>query len=70
MQFGEILVARGLVSVANMATAQERHRRDGGRLPDMLVRMRLLTEAALVEAQEHVVATAPVQPRSPGGRRA
>ena len=64
MHFGEILVARGLVSVANMAKAQERHRQAGGRLPDILVEMRLLSPPALMAAQEQVVATAPLQPRS------
>ncbi len=64
MQIGEILVAQGLVSVADMATAHERHRRAGGRLSDVLVEMRLLSQAALLEAQEQVSATAPLQPRS------
>ncbi len=64
MQIGEILVARGLISVADMAIAHDRHRRAGGRLSDVLIDMRLLSKAALLDAQAQVSATAPLQPRS------
>ena len=64
MQFGELLVARGLVSAKNMATAHARHRRAGGRLSDVLMEMRLITQDVLVSVQENVAATAPPQPRS------
>ena len=64
MQFGEILVARGLVSAADMANAHERHRRAGGRLSDILIDMRLLSPDTLLAAQHHATATAPAQPRS------
>ena len=64
MHFGEILVARGLVSVADMGAAHERHRRAGGRLSDVLTAMSLLSHADLLDAQEQVTATAPLQPRS------
>ncbi len=64
MQLGEMLVASGLVSVADMAAAHERQRRTGVRATDVLLEMRLVTRDQLADAQERVAATAPVQPRS------
>ncbi len=64
MHFGEILVARGLVSVADMAAAHARHRTASTRLSDVLIDMRLLSPADLLDAQIQATTTAPMQPRT------
>ncbi len=64
MHLGHMLVARGDVSVADMAAAHDRQRRGGGRLTDVLTGMRLLSADRLSAAMAAVTAVAPAQPRS------
>ncbi len=63
MQLGEILIARGLVSAANMHAATERQRRAGGRLADILVDMRLLSQTQLTTVLKSIENATPPMPR-------
>ncbi len=59
MQLGEILVARGLVSGVNMNAVNERQRRGGGKLGDLLVEMRLLSQSQLTEVLSSIESVTP-----------
>lgn len=48
MKLGEILISQGLVSRADVDTALERQKTDGGRLGSILVAMRVLTVQQLL----------------------
>jgi hypothetical protein len=63
MQLGEILVARGLVSGVNMNAVTERQRRGGGKLGDLLVEMRLLTQSQLADVLSSIEQVTPAMPR-------
>jgi DNA-binding MarR family transcriptional regulator/energy-coupling factor transporter ATP-binding protein EcfA2 len=60
MRLGEILVGRGLVSIADIDRANERQRTSGGRLGENLVEMGLITPAQL----DAIVNETPVCPRN------
>ncbi len=64
MQIGEILVAKGLVSAPDMATAHHRQRHTGDRLADVLLEMQLMSQQSFLTAVKQVDATAPLQPRT------
>ncbi len=63
MQLGEILIARGLVSAANMHAVSERQRRAGGRLADILIDMQLLTHTQLTTVMSSIESVTPPMPR-------
>jgi hypothetical protein len=64
VQLGEILVARGLVTVEDVAAAQERQRRKGGRLGDVLVELHLVSDSELDAVMKSITETTPPLPRS------
>jgi len=64
VQLGEILVARGLVSVEDVAAAQERQRRKGGRLGDVLVDLHLLSASELEAVTASITEQTPPLPRN------
>ncbi len=64
MQLGEILVARGLVTVDDVIVAQERQRRRGSKLGDVLVEMNLLTTSQLTSVMASIAETTPIMPRT------
>lgn len=63
MQLGELLIGRGLVSAANIHAANERQRRVGGRLADILVDMRLIAPDQLSTVMASISSTTPGSPR-------
>jgi predicted ATPase with chaperone activity len=63
MQLGEILIARGLVSAANMHSVNERQRRSGGKLDNILVDMNLLSQDQLAGVLASIESVTPAMPR-------
>ncbi|MEX2650001.1 MAG: hypothetical protein WD673_13410 [Alphaproteobacteria bacterium] len=49
MNFGDNLVAKGLVSTADVAKALDHQKANGGRMGDSLVALGILTEAQVDE---------------------
>jgi len=62
MRLGEVLVGRGCVSVAQVATALARQRDVGGRLGDNIVALGLMTAEALAAVMDSIQATTPLSP--------
>ena len=60
MRLGELLVGRGLVTVADIEQATERQRVEGGRLGENLIALGMMTEEQL----EDVIHDTPVSPRT------
>ena len=57
MQMSELLIARGLISLDDVAKAVERQREEGGRLDDCLVALDLLAQEQLDEVNAYRPAT-------------
>lgn len=64
MRLGEILVGRGVVTTAQLFSALEIQKRDGGRLGDILVTMDVLTPEQVQSVQAAVVRATPAVPRT------
>ena len=64
MLLGEILVGRGLVTAANIRAALELQRRNGARLGEVIVEMKLMTAEQLEAVIASVKYATPPQPNS------
>jgi energy-coupling factor transporter ATP-binding protein EcfA2 len=64
MLLGEILVGRGLVTAANIRAALELQRRNGARLGEVIVEMKLMTAEQLESVIASVKYATPPQPNS------
>ena len=62
MQIAQVLVAHGLVSSADVSTAVEHQRRNGGKLDQNLIELGLIDQRAM----ETVMAKVPITPRTIG----
>jgi hypothetical protein len=64
MRLGEVLVGRGLVTVASLSAALERQRREGTRLGDIIVDMGLMSAEQLDQVMASVKYATPPQPNT------